>query len=104
MGEALLAQKNTESCERINLHPLGKSRGHPGEITWAPRGNHVRPPWKSRGPPGAITWAPISNTFHVAHPNYLAPSVANSLFPTIKAVVRVSVGSAKQRGMKKEQI
>lgn len=49
-------------------------------------------------------WVPcISNTFHVAQANYLASSVTNSLFPAIKAVIRVSVGSAKQGGVKKEQ-
>ena len=31
--------------------PQGKSGGPPGEITWAPRGNHVGPQGKSRGPP-----------------------------------------------------
>ena len=39
----------------------GQSRGPPGEISWAPRGNHVGPQEKSRGPPGAITWAPRGN-------------------------------------------
>ena len=31
----------------------------------APRGNHVGPQGKSRGPPGEITWAPRAN--HVGH-------------------------------------
>ena len=34
---------------------------HPGEITWAPRGNHVGPHGQSRGPPGENTGAPRSN-------------------------------------------
>ena len=37
-----------------NLNIEDQSRGPPGEITWAPRGNHVGPQGKSRGPPGAI--------------------------------------------------
>ena len=41
--------------------PHGKSRGPPGEFTWAPRGNHVGPQGKSRRPPWAITWAPWGN-------------------------------------------
>ena len=36
-------------------------RGPPGEITWAPRGNHVGPPGQSRGNLGSITWAPRGN-------------------------------------------
>ena len=65
------------------MGPHGETRGPPGEITWAPRGNHVGPqgqligppveitwaargnlvgpPWKSRGPPGEITWDPRGN-------------------------------------------
>ena len=41
--------------------PLGQSRGPPGEIPWAPMGNHVGPHGQSRGPRGAITWAPRGN-------------------------------------------
>ena len=40
---------------------LGQSRGPPGESTWAPRGNHVGPQGKSREPPGEIKWAPWGN-------------------------------------------
>ena len=32
-----------------------------GEITWAPRGNHVGPLGQSRGTPGEITWDPRGN-------------------------------------------
>ena len=49
----------------------GKSRGPPGAITWAPRGNHVGTQGQSRGPPGEITWAPRGN--HVGH---LGPNVS----------------------------
>ena len=41
--------------------PQEKSRGHPGAITWAPRGNHVGPKGQSHRPRGAITWAPRGN-------------------------------------------
>ena len=44
-----------------HVGPTGKSRRPPGEITWAPRGNHVGPQGKSRGPHGEITWAPRGN-------------------------------------------
>ena len=44
-----------------SVGPTGKSRGPPGEITWAPRGNHVGTQGKSRGPHGEITSAPRGN-------------------------------------------
>ena len=43
------------------MGPQGKSRGPHGQITWAPRGNHVGPQGKSRGPHGENTWAPRGN-------------------------------------------
>ena len=38
-------------------HIVAATQNLPGEITCAPRGNHVGPQGKSRGPPGEITWA-----------------------------------------------
>ena len=46
--DCMISFEKLEAARYASCLTTGKSRGPPGEITWAPRGNHVGPTGKSR--------------------------------------------------------